>query len=507
MSERRRLFFKNGIILAAVGLLTRSVALFFNSYISKTIGAEGMGLFGLIMSVYSFAVTFATSGISLTVTKLTSSAIGSGEEKELSRIFRSALGYSLVFSAAATAVLFFGADYFALRLLSDTRAASSIRILSLSLVPLSLSSTVSGYFVGVRRVSKNAFVSVISQFSRILLTVLLLSRADNLSAEEGAYTVSLVMTLTELLSLLLSFLQYALDKRSLKAGGRKRHFNSVCNMALPLAVSAYIRSALLTLEHALIPRKLREGGSTQEEALSSYGTLHGMALPLILFPMSPLSSFSGLLVPEFSESLAKGEKKRLSEIAGETVSTTLKYALGVASVFFIFSEELGYAFYSSYEAGRYIAFLAPVVPIMYLDHVTDSILKGIGEQVYSMWVNISDSFLSLVLVSLLIPRLGIIGYALVILIMEAYNFTLSFVRLYKKIPFKIELVKSLVLPIVSGLLCAFLTRSVFIPTSQNTSPLWLVLKIVFALSVYVLLSLLLKKLKLPASFCRKHTNI
>ena len=118
MTNRQR-FFLNGIMLTAVGLAIRSVSLAFNSFITQSIGAEGIGLFTLISTVYSFAVTFATSGISLTVTRLVSSAIGEGREREVYGILRSAVTYSLIFSIFASLVLFFGADYFAYTVLSD----------------------------------------------------------------------------------------------------------------------------------------------------------------------------------------------------------------------------------------------------------------------------------------------------------------------------------------------------------------------------------------------------
>ena len=145
-------------------------------------------------------------------------------------------------------------------------------------------------------------------------------------------------------------------------------------------------------------------GEGSSEAYAHYGILHGMALPLVLYPMAPLSSFSGLLVPEFAEDSAGGNIKRMERIASEAINTTLVYAALASVILFVFSEELGYAVYGSYDAGRFIAILALIVPIMYLDHVTDGILKGIGEQVYSMWVNISDSLLSVMLVWVLIPR-------------------------------------------------------------------------------------------------------
>ena len=74
MSGVRR-YIKNALILVGAALLMRSVSLLFNAYVSQKIGAEGMGLFSLIMSVYGFAVTFATSGINLAVTRLCAEAI------------------------------------------------------------------------------------------------------------------------------------------------------------------------------------------------------------------------------------------------------------------------------------------------------------------------------------------------------------------------------------------------------------------------------------------------
>lgn len=494
MSDRRRKFYVNGITLAILALFTRSVALFFNSYVSKQIGAEGMGLFELCMIVYSFAVTFATSGISLTVTRLTSSAIGENKEDELSRILRASVLYSLIFSGVATLALYFVSPYFSRVVLEDARTVAPLRVLSFSLIPLSLSSALSGYFVGIRRVQRNAIFSVACQIFRVVFTIFLLSKKENINAESGAYIISLVMTLTEILVLFFSILQY-LRYRNKNRTGKEKHFRSVSQMALPLATSAYVRSALLTLEHSLIPQKLRESGSSHQDALSSYGVLHGMALPLVLFPMSPLSSFSGLLVPEFSESLAMGDKKRLERIASEALNTSLKYAVFIMCVMLLFSEELGYSVYSSFAAGRYIAFLAPVIPIMYIDHVTDAILKGIGEHIYSMWVNISDSVLSILLVMVLIPRIGIVGYAVVILVMELYNFSLSVIRLRKKIFFRIDFLNSLIIPLIFGVFASLFTRKLFAPTSANTSPLWLYLEIVFLASVILGLELIMKSIR------------
>ena len=162
----------------------------------------------------------------------------------------------------------------------------------------------------------------------------------------------------------------------------------------------------------------------------------------------------------------------------------MKILLKNGSVVNVFSEELGYVVYNSSSAGKFIAVLAPVIPIMYLDHVTDSVLKGIGEHVYSMWVNITDSLLSVALVWILIPKMGIMGYAVCIIAMEAYNFILSAVRLLKRIKFKISLTETLLLPLVSAVVSSLFVKELFISAGKQTSPLWLVLEIVFSVCIF-----------------------
>jgi stage V sporulation protein B len=119
MSKNRRRFFLNGILLTVVALATRSVGMLFNSYITKAVGAEGIGLYTLIMTVYSFAVTFATSGIGLTVTGLVAKAIGADNPRGVRSVLRCAVLYSLIFSIYAGCTLFFLSEYFALRVLGD----------------------------------------------------------------------------------------------------------------------------------------------------------------------------------------------------------------------------------------------------------------------------------------------------------------------------------------------------------------------------------------------------
>ena len=207
MSKRVK-FFYNGILLTLVGFAMRAAGLFLSAYISGAIGAEGVGLSGLITTVYAFAVTFATSGISLTVTRLVASAIGEGREDRVGGILRSAFLYSLVFGALATFGLFKGANYIGLKLLGDDRTATSLRILAFSLIPAALSSVLAGYFVGVKRVAFNAVATVFCQLVKMAVTVALLFRLAPYGMVNAVAGLCLGISLTETIGCLLIFIEF-----------------------------------------------------------------------------------------------------------------------------------------------------------------------------------------------------------------------------------------------------------------------------------------------------------
>ncbi len=504
-------FISNGLTLTFSAIIMRTVGVSFSAYITKMVGAEGIGLYTLTMSVYGFAVTLATSGVNLASTRLIAEALGRGEGKTARRSLIFCLLYAFIFGALSSLSLFFGADFIGRSLLSDIRTIPSLRLLSLSMIPISLSSALNGYFVGVRRVSKNAACQLFEQAVKILLTAYALS----LFLPKGIVYSCMALVgggaIAEFLSFFFLFSEYVFDKYKHKSDFKGKENESVKGKALaramllisfPVALSTYVRSALVTVENILIPRTLLSFGQSKGEALASYGRLHSMAIPIVLYPMAALSSFAGLLIPEFAEKKDLGDQKSLSLMAENALHYTLIFAFGCSGILATFARPLGELIYNSSEAGLYISLLAPVVPIMYLDHVTDAILKGIGRQVYSMVVNISDSILSIMLVLLILPKTGAVGYVLVIAIAEIFNFSLSLTGMTNAISVKFDVISSLLLPISSAFFSSFLSR--IAPFGEGAAAL--IFKILTFSALYILITIVYERLlpKKEESFGKMH---
>lgn len=439
MNSGKKSFLLNGATLAAAALLMRTVSVSFNAYTVSRVGAEGIGLFTLTMSLYGFFLTLATSGVGLALTRLVADAISRGDGDYARAMMKRCAMYALVCGSAASVALFSFAPFLSAHVLHDMRTLPSLRLLSLGLVPISLSSVFSGYFIAVRRAARNAAVQVAEQWIKIALTVFLLGRMIPYGVTYACVALVLGGMIGECLSCVIlliacrvDYLHHPLARRP-KSERKKPGLRPLLEISVPIAGGAYARSALVTLEHMLIPVALAMAGSDRAGALASYGALHSMAFPIVVYPMAMLSSFASLLVPEYTQSLVRNEKKRLHHMTAESLSATLSFALAVGAAFLLFGEELGVCLYSSEEAGRFIRLLAPLVPLMYLDHVTDAMLKGVGMQFYAMVVNIADSIISIGLVMLLLPRFGAVGYVYVIMLAEAFNFICSYIGMRRRV--------------------------------------------------------------------------
>ena len=205
-----------------------------------------------------------------------------------------------------------------------------------------------------------------------------------------------------------------------------------------------------------------------------------MVLPVILMPSSILYSFSGLLVPELSAAKLSGRKSTTQKILTSVFSLTLIYSVAVCGILMFFAEDISLLLYKSTIPAVYIKILAPLTLVMYLDGAVDNVLKGLGEQVYCMKVNILDAFLSLVSVFILVPIMGINGYVFTILISEIFNTILSVIKLLRITDFKFDLCRSVLLPI-------FLITSSVSLCSLLTPDINFILSAVLSLFVYIFL--------------------
>ncbi len=496
---RFRIFVQNVFLLTLTSLLMRTVGVWFNLYVTDRLGSDGMGLYTLIMSVFSLAVTVATSAVTLAATRLVSEAMGEAGGRESPKILAAmkvCIRYALFFGTLAGGLLFLLSAPIGIGLLSDARTLPSLRLLALSLPFLALTSALSGYFTAVRRVSKNALTQIFEQFLRIGATVLLTSFFSDGSLERACLWVVAGAVIGNCFSFLYCLLLYLIDLHRYHKGERSEigalapMRKKLLSIALPVAFSSYLRQGLVTLEHLLIPWGLKKQGASQTRALSTYGLMQGMALPIVMFPYAFLSPFCSMLIPEIAEKRAAGDDRGVEAITSRVLSFVLAFGIGSAGLMLCLSTELGLVACSSREAATYIRLLAPLIPIMYLDTAVDSILKGLNEQLWCMRVNIIDSALSVLIVLFLLPRIGIYGYIAEIFACELINASLSILRLMQIVRLPATLPKMILSPLLAIFAATTVAKLIFAHTLPLALSGWML-----ALHILLIAALFLVFLK------------
>lgn len=432
MLDKRSLI-RDTVLLTSASLAMRGISLLFQMWLASRIGAAGVGLYGLVGSVGFMAATFAISGIRFASTRLISEELGNGRVDGAGAALRHCITYSLIFGMAAFTVLLLSAERIGFLWIGDARTVLPLKILSLSLPFTAVSSVFYGYFTANRKIYKAAAVNVAEQILRVVMVMIFLNAAPEGDLELACSSVAAGDAVSEAGSFLLMLIVYLFDVRSRKKGAGPSAGLPVrmLGIALPLALSAYARTALSTLEQLLVPRGLKESGMSANGALAGYGTIQGMVFPVLFFPSCVFTALAELLVPELTEAEVKNDRYGISRAVGALLKKCAVASLLIALMLYLLAEPIGGAVYGSEEAGRYIKIFSFLTPVMYMDMVVDGCLKGLGQQVWSMGINILDAAVGVVLVSVLLPRFALDGYIAIIFLEETVNFTLSLIRLGK----------------------------------------------------------------------------
>lgn len=423
----------NTVYMTLSSLILRSLGLIFQVFISRRMGASGIGLFQLVMSVSSLASTFAISGIRFATTRLVSEEVGLGRGAGVSAVMRRCLAYALTFGTLACVLLNSLAEYVGTVIIGDVRTVLSLRILSVSLPFLSMGAVLGGYFTGVCRVGKAVAASISEQLCRMAVSFFLLGAITTENLELMCASVVAGGAAGEIFSFFVILVLYLRDKGRVSGakGEGQRLTGRMIGIAMPLAATAYARVALNTVQNLLIPSGFRRSGASAEAALAGYGMIQGMVFPIITFPMVLFASVSELIVPELTEEQVRGNDRRISITANTLLRLCIIFSAGVTGALISFADEFGMTLYKSAEAGHYIRLLALLMPVMYMDNITDGMLRGLGQHIYSMGINIVDSLASTALIWLLLPRYAVYGYIFILYASEIFNFTLSMLRLRK----------------------------------------------------------------------------
>ena len=423
ISSRRRAFIAGTLMLTAAGFSSRILGFFYRIYLSRTIGAEGLGVYNMIHPIFGVCFALCAGSIQTAISRFVAANVRQGKA-----IFRTGLLISLSMSLVLAAAICRFAPFLAEHVLLEPRCAPLLPIMAFSVPCAAVHACINGCYYGLQRTKVPAFTQLAEQAVRIGAVFLI---ADILTEQGQPITVRLAVyghLIGEFAATLFSLLSFALfpprgSFRREPGGAEKRKdrispvsaalcdFTAVAPglmaLALPLMGNRLVLNLLSSAEAVLIPNRLLASGLSSEEAYSLYGVLTGMALPFIFFPSAITNSMSVLLLPTVAEAQSAGNRERISSAVTLSLRYSLYMGIFCIGIFTRFGHDLGVSVFREETAGYFIAVLSWLCPFLYLSSTTGSILNGLGATGLTFLQNAAALSLRLGFVFFGIPRFGI----------------------------------------------------------------------------------------------------
>lgn len=470
---QRGVYLKNAAIMTATGLILRAVGMLFRIYIAGKIGAQGMGVYQLITTAYTMAVTLGTAGLTLAATRICADLLAEGCEGQVKRALHKVVTLGVTAGMITAGFLFFGADFISVNWLTEPRAALSLRILAPSLPFMSVSASLRGYFMARRNVVPPSRAQLLEQVVRIAVVAGLFYVFDPQEIVFSCAVVVVGNTVSEAVSWLILSLGYRKDLQSLPSDtGRSNHNRSALLATwMPIAGNQCLATALHTVENVMVPAALAVFLASRETALEQYGALKGMAMPVLFFPFSLLGTLSALLMPEIASAYVQRKKALLCRLIQRVMLITLVLSIFAALEFTVFAKPIGQVLYQSEEIGFYLGILGPLMPFLYLESMVDGMLKGVDQQFATFRYTMLDSVLRIAAIAFFVPRWGMKGFLFVMLLSNLFTCSMNLGRLIQVTQCGFEWMRWVFKPLFCAFLAAVFHRFVMTPCTQEWSML------------------------------------
>lgn len=418
--SKKNPFLTGTLILTLAGFCSRFIGFFYRAFLSQSFGEEGMGIYQLLAPVMALSFSLTAAGIQTAISKFTASETTTHDYKASLHVLSSGFLLSMPLSIGCTWFIFHHAAWIAARFLQEPRCAPLLQVFALSIPFCSIHSLINGYFYGVKRASIPALTQILEQLARVgsvfLICHLLSLRGQTPSigcAVAGLAIGECVSTVVSLAAAFLRFrhLQAEMPLRRIPSQALSKHMvRQIFFLAAPLTLSRLTVNLLQSIEAVAIPSRLIQHGFSQSQALSVYGVLTGMALPLVLFPSALVNSACVLLLPVISEADETGRQDTIERVVKRAAFCCTLFGSFCTACFLLFGRYAGVLLFHSPMAGSFIITLSFICPLLYLSGVFSSILHGLGKTGITFFFQVAALLIRLMFVFLLIPAIGIQGY-------------------------------------------------------------------------------------------------
>ena len=394
--------FKAVAIVTIFSVLTRALGFLFRIFLSRKLGALGLGMFQMASSVLGLFLTLVSSGFPLVTAKSVAKYTTTNDLTKKYKTVSSALIISIIIAILSSLLIYVLKNFFNI-ILTDSKTVEILIVL----IPSILFSAIYAIFRGALWGNGDYFncglTELIEQILRFVLTfIFLINITETFTAVKNS---AIAFNITCLLSSAITIFIY------FKQGNRliikKGEYKNLIKSALPITGIRVASSLVQPLTSLLIPNLLIFSGFSSIMAIESYGVIMGMTFPLLFVPMTVVGSFSMVLIPSISSLLAKNNYTEIEN----NIKTTLQISIFLSIIFVILyiavGDLIGLVLYNNALSGILLQVAGICVLPITLCNLSSSFLDALNLEFKSFINYIIGSFILFISLIIFTPLVGI----------------------------------------------------------------------------------------------------
>ena len=373
------------LLLTGTGIFSQALGFVYRIFLSRLIGAEVMGLYQLVMPVYSVLMSVTAVGLTAAVSNLSAEYHARGNRAAISALLRRCLTLFLALLIPAAAVVILCCDPISVYLLGDARTQMGLVLLLPCVLLTGVENLHKHYFYGTGNVRPPAAVELCEQLIRAAAVLGLLVLFLPQNPERTVALIVLGMTGCELFSALTLLL---LARRSLdRAAGlpgtppaRRTLTRRVAGVALPVGMTSLLGNLMGSATAVLIPQQLVRSGAEVSQAMSAFGVMCGMTIPMLCLPTAFIGALGLTLMPRLAQAAALGRTDLVRSRLDRAILATSVLVLPAMALLTALGPTLGVLLFREPAAGDFLLPLAVGVAFTCYQAVLAGALNGVGRQ-------------------------------------------------------------------------------------------------------------------------------
>lgn len=375
--------FQSTVILTLVSLFAQGTRFLFQVLLSRTVGAEVMGLYQLVMSAMPVVMSLTAIGLTSACSQLTARYQALGNQKASVRVVRLSTGLFFLALGIVALVMVPGAAFIAGRLLGDLRIRGALLLLLPCVLLTGVENIHKHFFYGAGAVVEPALTEAGEQLVRTGAVLGLLWYFLPQDPGEAVTLILWGMILCEVFSACTLTLLFRRAMGPFPPGpgvDRRVLLGQIGRIALPVGGTALLGNLMGAWNAALIPRRLAESGLEPVAALRAFGVMKGMTLPLLSLPTAAIGAMSLVLLPKMAQAHALGRNDLCRRRLSKALTASALWGFPTAALLTVLAPTLGRLLFHEPTAGELAPLLAIGILLSCFETVFTVALNGLGKQ-------------------------------------------------------------------------------------------------------------------------------